>query len=355
MKAEQIVMARGKVQIGVALLFAAAPSYAQSPAPTAYHLETKPARHIKATLTDIWETPANAPSRWAMFVPVPPSFAGQDQVKASVSIDGLSPEQGQAVELSPLHRAILWGRAAASTPTSERAVTLRVAYEATLYARHLVPGPAAAPIPTLSDIERPFYLRSSETIDFTKDIFAQWLDQNALRRTSSERDLDFARRVYLFIHKNYHYRYDDGQDRKASAISQGDWSDCGGLSNLFVAALRANGLPARTLGGRLAKSSTRASDHGQCHVRAEFYAEGIGWVPVDMSYGVGASDKNAEQYFGSDPGDLLTMYADADFILSPGNLGPKNVSAFQSISHWIWGRGTLEGSHDIEDWQVENL
>ena len=322
-------------------------------APPAFHMERTPVKHIRATLTDIWETPAYTPRRWAVFAPVPPAFAGQDHVITHLSIEGIGETQGRTTELSPLQRAVLWSRADA--PPNAQAASMRLVYEATLYARHLVPGPPTAPVPVLSDTERPLDLRPSETIDYQTDTFRQWLDQNALHRDSSESDLDFAKRVYQTIHKNFHYRYDTDQDRKASSICRSDGSDCGGLSNLLVAALRAGGLPARTLGGRLAKTSQKPSDHGQCHVRAEFYADGIGWVPVDMSYGVGATDQDAKLYFGNDPGDLLTMYADSDFILSPGQLGPKPVAAFQSLSHWAWGSGGLSGSQDLEDWQVETL
>jgi transglutaminase-like putative cysteine protease len=322
-------------------------------APPAFHMERTPVKHIRATLTDIWETPAYTPRRWAVFAPMPPTFAGQDHLSTHLSVEGIGEAHGQTTELSPLQRAVLWGRADA--PPHAQAASMRLVYEATLYSRHLVPGPATTPVAPLSGTERPLDLRPSETIDYQTNAFRQWLDQNALHRESSESDLDFAKRVYQTIHKNFHYRYDIDQDRKASSICRSDGSDCGGLSNLLVAALRAGGLPARTLGGRLAKTSQKPSDHGQCHVRSEFYTDGIGWVPVDMSYGVGATDQDAQLYFGSDPGDLLTMYSDSDFILSPGQLGPKPVAAFQSLAHWAWGSGSLNGSQDLEDWQVETL
>ena len=344
-----------RIAFSALALFNMSVCFAGSSSPLAYHLERTPTKHIRATLNDIWETPADTPRRWAMFAPVPPTFAGQDHVKATLTLEGLAEAQGQTLELSPLRRPILWGRAAAPGQSPPHAVSMRVVYEATLYGRRLVPGPASTPVPLLSDTERPLDLRPTETIDYQTNAVRSWLDRNALHREATERDLDFAFRVYQTIHKNYHYRYEADQDRKASSISQTDGSDCGGLSNLFVAALRAGGLPARTLGGRLAKASKQPSDHGQCHIRSEFYADGIGWVPVDMSYGVGASDQEAKLYFGNDPGDLLTMYADSDFILSPGQLGPKHVAAFQSVSHWIWGSGSLSGSRDIEDWQVETL
>jgi len=50
------------------------------------------------------------------------------------------------------------------------------------------------------------------------------------------------------------------------------WSDCGGLATLYVSILRANGIPARCLTGR-------SIDPNTPHVKMDFYAEGVGWVP----------------------------------------------------------------------------
>ncbi len=336
-------------------LFGAVGCSAQTTAPLAYHIETAPAKHIRATLTDTWETPGITPNQWAFFIPFAPSSSWQSFVGTSLSVDGLPCAQGLTTELSPLQRPLLWLRVSVPGHYGRRAVTAHVMYDAVLYSRHLVAGPPATPVPALSGSDFRLNTRASETIDFGAVAFQQWLWGNGLKRLTLERDLDFAFRVYQKIRKLYHYNYDPAQSRKASLLCQTNATDCGGLSDLFVAALRANSIPSRILGGRMAQSATKPSDYGQCHVRSEFFADGIGWTPVDMSFGVGASDKNALAFFGNDPGDFLTMYKDLDFVLSPGRLGPKNQIGFQQLSHWIWGDGDLSKSKDNETWQVEEL
>jgi len=320
----------------------------------AYHIETTPVKHIQAMLTDIWETPELSPHQWAMFAPVPPTSAGQDHIAAHISLSVANAVLGQAQENSPLHRSILWIKGQVGSSAGPRIVTASVEYEAVLYSRRLVSGPPTS-IVLLSLSERALNLRSSDTINFTAPSFQKWLDSKYLHKQASERDLDFSFRVYQTIRNLYHYHYDAKQDRRASLICQTNATDCGGFSNLFVATLRANSIPAHCLAGRLAKSSLVATDYGQCHVKSEFFAEGIGWVPVDMSYGVGSQDKDAQQNFGNDPGDFLTMHTDTDLILNPKPFGPTTAVGLQGISHWVWGEGSLNGSKDTEDWQVKDL
>ena len=338
----------------ILLLLGSAQGYAQSAA-LPFHMETAPARHIRALLSDTWETPGIAAQKWAFFIPVPPSCVWQNPLRTSLTVDNLPAAQGITQELSPLHRPLLWVRVPAPRRRVPEAVTARVLYDIVLCSRRLVPGPPAAPVVPLSAFEQKCSTRVSETIDFRDVAFAEWLDFQGLHPAPSERDLDFAFRVYQKIRKVYHYRYEAAQSRKVSSLCHTNATDCGGLSNLFVAALRAGGVPAHTLGGRLAKSAVRPDDRGQCHVRAEFFAAGIGWVPVDMSFGVGASDRDALKFFGNDPGDFLAMFCDWDFVLSPGRFGMRPQAGFQSLSHWVWGDGILQHSTDSEDWQVEEL
>jgi transglutaminase-like putative cysteine protease len=71
-------------------------------------------------------------------------------------------------------------------------------------------------------------------------------------------------------------------------------------------------VPARQLAGHNAisgKRGTSASDL-QYHVRAEFFADGVGWVPVDVAFGVVASDA----HFGNDAGDHLRLHVDPDLV-----------------------------------------
>lgn len=334
----------------ILVIFAVPPTLAQ----TEYHLVVGPPHHIRATLTGLWITPNIAPNSWEFFMAFPPNYSGQDHAKAWLSADKFTAACSQSSESSSLKRPVLWLRSVSSNNASTHEITTTAVYEALLYPRHLEPGVPTIPVPSLSYEDRVVDLRSSETIDFISPAFQQWLNLNSLRRLPAERDLDLSYRAFQTIRKLYHYKYDESQERKVSHLCQTNWSDCGGLSFLLVAVLRANGVPAHALAGRLAVSSTKPEDFGQCHVRSEFYADGIGWVPVDMSYGVSTSDDKAISDFGNDPGDLLVMHKDTDLVLNPKS-GPSNYTVLQGVKHWAWGPGSVKDSRDVSTWQVVSI
>ncbi len=72
-------------------------------------------------------------------------------------------------------------------------------------------------------------------------------------------------------------------------------TDCGGLSSLFVAGCRANGIPARTVAGF-------TEGENQWHVWAEFYIPIHGWISCDPAYAKGKMPKGTLPiYFGVMP------------------------------------------------------
>ena len=122
----------------------------------------------------------------------------------------------------------------------------------------------------------------SKHFDFTSPRFRAWLVTEDLKRKSAERDLDFAHRAMQAMVKTYTYRFELKSDRSASAVCKAGWSDCGGLATVYVSILRSNGIPARCLSGRNVKPDST-------HVRLDFYAEGVGWVPGDPALAIGST------------------------------------------------------------------
>jgi transglutaminase-like putative cysteine protease len=127
---------------------------------------------------------------------------------------------------------------------------------------------------------------------------------------------------------------------------------------LFVAAMRANGIPARSLVGKWAASMKPGVVIGDIpnamqHVKAEFYADGVGWVPVDQSAAV-LQDKSADElaHFGKDPGDFLAFHVDFELTL---DTGPFGRDTFRSLwfACWPTGTGDANDRRQREDWQVE--
>jgi len=102
-----------------------------------------------------------------------------------------------------------------------------------------------------------------------------------------------ARRIYDYLHQELAYG-------KPAAILSGKKPHCGNYATLFVSLCRAAGVPARRCAGfafstpSAHKSETNVSGHNW----AEFYVEGIGWIPVDPTMG-DKNDSRKYYYFGS--------------------------------------------------------
>ena len=292
-----------------------------------------------------------AATRWIFFAARPPDLPSQTIMRATIT-----PAGTVVADLSPLRRPLLMAEAAVRGPEHQHDAAVEVRIEAKLFARRLAPSGAARPaVANLTSAERRLALRPAGLCDYTNASLRDWMARNRLTRSAREGEVDFARRVFQFIAKNFRYEYlGDEQDRSPAHVSAVKKSDCGGLCVLFVAALRSQGVPARVLVGRWAISATHGKHaDSQEHVKAEFFAQGVGWVPVDLSSAI-LSDKTAEKldYFGRDPGDHLAFHVDTDVAIDTRYFGVKTITWVQSANYWATGAGSFDGETTEEDWKV---
>ena len=153
-------------------------------------------------------------------------------------------------------------------------------------------------------------------------------------------EIDFARRVFLEI-KNALPVCPPvtswiGWPRMSARRAR---SDSGGLAIVFASALRADGIPARVMSGRWVPDSEpgrNAAD--EPYVKAEFFATGVGWVPVDPGSAVNL-DKSSDglEFFGTDNADFLTMHLDTDLEFDTVFFGRKTVEFVQGPVYWVTG------------------
>ena len=233
---------------------------------------------------------------------------------------------------------------------------------ATLRSRNLMPlgkdGDAPA-VPALPEKERKLYLTEYGDCDYTSAAFMKWLKKENLARKAGESEIDYTRRVFLAIRAGFQYEYKPDMDRTASAVCAAGKSECGGLSMLFVAALRAHGIPARSLYGRWAESADpdvklNGTRYYQWHVKAEFFAAGVGWVPADLS-GAILHDKTPAglEYFGHDKGDFLTFHIDPNISIDTKLSGKNVLNSLQRPAFWVHGKGSYDPHTEVEDWKVK--
>jgi hypothetical protein len=301
--------------------------------------------------------PRLAAKEWVVYAAQLPVLPGQTGVSSTL-VPGGQPGR----ELGPERQGILRARIPARTPELVHGLDLRLEYQATLLARRLVRdregrGKEAHPAspPRLGADERRLALASGGLFDFNAEGFRHWLDDRKLRRDPEEGEIDFARRAFLAIKENFTYAFQDGMDRHASQTCKLGQSDCGGLSIAFVSALRANRIPARILVGRWAQSSTLVEGKifDQQHAKAEFFAQGVGWVPADLSSAI-LHDRTREglTFFGNDEGDFLAMHLDTDLVCDTIYFGRKSVDWLQAPRYWINGSGTFDQAVTRESWKV---
>lgn len=342
------------VTVALASVLLAAPPTAQ------YQLETAKGQRIRATLAYEISVPKARAEEWVLYAASAPELPCQSQVRSRLEPGGV-----ESKETSDLQRPVLAARLPVKNAAHEKELSLQITYEATLFARRLVPAASAKkgkPVRPLSDQERSAALQPSTTYDFKQAEFRKWLDEQKLSRGSTESDVDFARRTFLSLRTKFGYEYKSTMDRRSSIVCRAGRSDCGGLSAVFVSAMRTNGIPARCLVGRWAMSSKQGEKLGdslyhQWHVKAEFFANGVGWVPVDVSVGIG-KDRTAQdslRHFGNDRGDFLVQHIDHDLVLDSIHFGKSECGVLQVVSWWVKGTGTLDDVGIKEDWQVRKL
>lgn len=324
-----------------------------------YVLVRRPAQAVRGTYSFDVRTPKLAAKEWIVFAAQAPELPGQTNVRSTLLPGGVPYR-----ELSDRSRELLRARVTTTAEPSNHRLSGSVEWRATLYARHVERRTPGRTIPrTVAPPPRELQAALTETklLDFSADAFQAWLMQHRLSIGSREDAFDFGRRVYRAVTRSKVYDYAEEMDRRASHVCDAAATDCGGMCALFVAALRANRVPARILFGRWARSAIpndtlREVPYLQQHVKAEFYVDELGWVPVDLSSGV-LHDRSADglRYFGHDPGDFLTVHVDPDLELDTIHFGKKDAPFLQSFQYYVTGTGKFEDVTVTTDWKVEKL
>ena len=277
------------------------------------HIEyAKPQRH---TIHSVWKFrfAGRVGNEGRVFIPLPPRLPNQKSVRINASIDCK-----KATELSPLQQPVLVG----GIPMEKGRCEFSVEYIFDFHSRTLVDSPAKSEVPTPPGLQD--FLVTNPTIDWEHAIFQKWLNRMKLRKRAKEGDIGFAKRVYeevcRFSYEFYYYL--EADKYKASAVCQARKGDCGSLSIAFVAALRANQIPARLLTGRHAFSGK--GKFYQWHVYSEFFVENVGWIPVDVT----------AKSFGQDPGPFFTMHLDTDLVFNTKFQGRQPLQWMQEAHLW---------------------
>lgn len=118
-------------------------------------------------------------------------------------------------------------------------------------------------------------------------------------------------------------------DKSGTGWGRGDalWAcdarhgNCTDFHSLFIALARSEGIPARFAIGFALPGSTHQAAIPGYHCWAEFYVNGAGWVPVDISE-AWITPSLHEYFFGSLDANRVRFSMGRDLILTPRQSGP---------------------------------
>jgi transglutaminase-like putative cysteine protease len=311
-----------------------------------YHVTITPLKRVRATVTSTFRFPDLDVQEWWAAVPLPPEFEGQPKARVQVRIaEAPFAEADQIVDQSALRQPLVALHWFPDGSEATHVLTAEADYEVTISRRTLEPGAGSAPVRRLTPAERSGFLAATTHFDFSSSRFQSWLRKEGLRRKSAERDLDFAYRAMETLVRTHTYRAELWSNRSASAVCASGWSDCGGLATIYASILRANGIPARCLTGR-------SIDPNTPHVKMDFYAEGVGWVPGDPSVAIGSH--RAGVGFGREHFDMIITHFDV-VRLSGKYQWLQGIATLQALNTGrSSGRIALDHAMRVEVLPLEN-
>lgn len=152
-----------------------------------------------------------------------------------------------------------------------------------------------------------------------------------------------VRAFYDYVGDNLIYAF-NGQDWGAQAALGPMGADCSEFASLMMALSRAAGLPARYLEG-LAYLTEEDSGLGRTeHAWLELYLPGVGWAPVDPTFGRFKGRRDA--YFAHLP---------ADHIIVTRGRHPSTLRGASYYTHLYWPGDSARITIEDASWQITPL
>lgn len=141
----------------------------------------------------------------------------------------------------------------------------------------------------------------------------------------SSNPVEYARAAYLFVTANF--KYGQCANRRLRTIWKRRHGDCGDLSAVFISLMRARNIPARSV--------FAVRPDNTYHVWAEFYLDGVGWIPVDVTADLGRGGEF--RHFGNYDDNCVVMHRDRGFRVHNGRK-EIDLDFLQTYSFWCYSR-----------------
>ena len=209
---------------------------------------------------------------------------------------------------------------------------------------------------------QPYDTTSSIYKEYTSErekhiIFSPRLRQLAARLTEGETNpLLQARRIFRYINDRFPWasarEYSTVENIPEYVLDNGH-GDCGMVSLLFITLCRIQGIPAHFQSGFMMHPGA-----WNLHDWAELYFEGVGWVPVDQSFGIPGFARNEDEtwfFLGGIDAWRMVVNQDYGMPLVPDKLYPRSETVDFQRGEVEWEGGNLYFTQWDYDMEIEYL
>lgn len=188
-------------------------------------------------------------------------------------------------------------------------------------------------------------------------IFSPRLRELAAKLTADETNpLLKARRIFKWINDNFPWasaREYSTIDNIPEYVLANNHGDCGQVSLLFITLCRISGIPAHFQSGFMVHPNA-----WNLHDWAQVYFEGIGWVPVDQSFGMPTYARNSDEewfFLGGIDSWRLIVNKDYGMPLFPEKKYPRSETVDFQRGEVEWEGGNLYFPKWDYDMDIEYL
>ncbi len=281
-------------------------------------------------------------SRILIYQPKPVEWDAQKDL----SIDEVSPTPTHE-NIDPITGSGMYNWDLSGQPAPGKNLPINMKFTFTAYETHTNISPAHVKPYNPSD---PLYIQYTAAERFIESDDPLIVARAAELAAGETNPLLVTRKFYDYIiAESVYYQAGTGLNGAKSLLT-GKKGECGDYSSLFIALSRASGIPARAVVGYWAVPGLN-----QTHVWAEFYLEGYGWVPVDVT--IGQSDQaRRDFYFGNMDNQRVILNKGFNIRLVPTAPDSAVVAFLQTPFWWFWGTGNSNTiSLDRAAWRVKKL
>jgi transglutaminase-like putative cysteine protease len=235
------------------------------------------------------------------------------------------------------------------TDFQERSISVTMRFNA-VRTEHIQPLDAAAPgnaINPPQGLDR--YLQSDRLVPLD-DTIRRWA-REVVDAAGAHTDLEMARAIYNHVVATVKY------DKTGKGWGNGDIyyacdarrGNCTDFHAIFIGYARAVGIPARFAIGLPLPADRGAGKIAGYHCWAEFYAKGIGWVPVDASEAA-KNPARRDYFFGAHDENRIEFSKGRDVILTPKQQGaPLNYFVYPYVELDGGKYSNLDTSYSYKD------